>query len=289
MKKLLSENCWPRPSLTNRSLYPTALLVILIVAALAFPPTSRGQLRRDGFRGFGNRTRQSGPRPLPSNPFGEFTFVRTIYNSPYSSYGGYERWMTDYPEADEHLITGIREWVGTNLNLSSEPQQLPMTDDRIYDYPLLYIVEPGYMEVSTEEAKRLREYLTRGGFLFLDDFHGEREWQNVQEQLQKVFPEYQIKDLPLTHPIFHSYLDINEVIQVPGVYSLFRGVTYEKGGITPHYMGIEDKNGRLVVFITRNCDFGDAWEWINDSRYPVRFGLAAYKLGINVIIYAMSH
>lgn len=257
------------------------LLLVFVVAAGAQAP----------WQNFGNAQRRPGGftwRASGEEILGEFTFVRGIYNSPA---GGWRRgsWMVDFPRADEHFITGIREWVGTNLSVSSHPQQVHMSDDRIFDYPLLYFVEPGYMELSEEEAARLREYLTRGGFIFLDDFHGDYEFENVREQLRRVFPEYELKDLPPTHPIFHSYLDINEVVQVPGVASLRNGVTYEKGGVTPHYMGIEDKNGRLVVFITRNCDLGDAWEWINDSRYPVQYGVMAYRIGINVIIYAMTH
>ena len=220
---------------------------------------------------------------------GEFTFVRTVYRSPYSGWR-YNSWTTDFPEADEHFVGGIRDWTNTKLNLSSRTEQLGIMDERLFNYPLIYFVEPGFLELSEEEAARLREYIARGGFLFLDDFHGEYEWQNVQEQLKRVLPDHEIKDLPLDHPLFHCYLDIDEVVQVPGIGSwVYRGVTHEKGGITPHYMGIEDESGRLVVFITRNCDLGDAWEHIDDPRYPVKYGLAAYKLGINVIVYAMSH
>jgi hypothetical protein len=219
---------------------------------------------------------------------GEFTFVRTIYNSGFSSRRG-GSWAVDYPEADDHFIIGIRDWAGTNLNISIEPKQIEILDEKLFDYPLIYFVEPGYLELSNDEAQKLREYVLRGGFLFLDDFWGEYEWENVQEQMQRVFPEYKIEDLPANHTIFHCYFDINEVVQVPGIGSVFRGVTHEKGGITPHYMGIQDKNGRVLVFITRNCDLGDAWEWIDDPRYPLKYGLVAYKIGINVIIYAMTH
>lgn len=246
--------------------------------------------------GFGGGAISSLPHPgsLPTGDDGsngEFTFVRAVYDSPHSpynaAYGG--AWRVDFPEADEHFITGVREWAGTNLRVSARPVQLRVTDERLFDYPLVYIVEPGHMELSDEETASLREYLMRGGFLFLDDFHGEAEWERVRAQLKKVLPDSEAKDLPLTHPIFHSYFDISEVIQVPGVAALVRGVTYEKGGVTPHYMGVEDGNGRLMIFLTRNCDLGDAWEWINDSRYPVRYGLVAYKVGINVVTYAMSH
>jgi hypothetical protein len=225
-----------------------------------------------------------------SEPSGEFTFTRAIYRSPYSygrRWGG--AWATDFPEADDHFSVGIREWAGTNLNVSARPVQVEIMDERLFDYPLLYIVEPGYMELNDEEAARLREYVARGGFMFFDDFWGEAEWDNVVEQMKKVFPDLEAKELPLTHPVFHSYLDIGEVVQVPNIYNAQRGVTSEKGGVTPYYMGIEDKRGRLVAFFSRNSDLGDAWEWINDPRYPVKYGLAAYKVGINVVIYAMSH
>jgi hypothetical protein len=225
-----------------------------------------------------------------SEPSGEFTFTRTIYRSPYSygrRWGG--SWATDFPEADDHFSVGLREWAGTNLNVSTRPVQVEIMDERLFDYPLIYFVEPGYLELNDEEAARLREYVARGGFMFFDDFWGTAEWDNVVEQMKKVFPDLEPKELPLTHPIFHSYLDIEQAVQVPNIYNAMRGVTAEKGGVTPYYMGIEDKRGRLVAFFSRNSDLGDAWEWINDPRYPVKYGLAAYKVGINVVIYAMSH
>lgn len=271
-------------------------LRLAVCAALTLTLFTLGLIPAAGrqFEGFRRRSAQRRGPDLPPvgivRPSGEFTFTRTIYHSP-SGYGRHwgGAWATDFPEADNHFITGVREWAGTNLNISNEPQQVEILDKRLFDYPLIYFVEPGFMELSDEEAARLREYVARGGFLFFDDFWGEAEWENVKEQLKKAFPEYEAKELPLTHPIFHSYLDIGEVVQVPNIYNAQRGVSSEKGGDTPYYMGIEDKDGRLFAFFARNSDLGDAWEWINDSRYPVRYGLAAYKVGINVVIYAMSH
>lgn len=264
-------------------------LPALLLAALLIPTV--GQRPFDDFGNFRQRRRPQAVQQPTGPSFGEYTFVRTIYDTPPRGYGrrsGSGPW-TDYPEADNNFIVGLREWAGTNLKIAPRPESLEILDERIFDYPILYVVEPGSMELSTEQAARLREYIMRGGFMFLDDFWGEYEWENVQEQLHKVLPEYEIKDLPLSHPIFHSYLDVEEVVQVPNVYNAMRGETSEKGGIVPHYMGIENKNGRMVAFIARNCDLGDAWEWINDSRYPVKYGLPAYKVGINVVIYAMSH
>jgi hypothetical protein len=265
----------------------------LFVAVVLLPALISGPGEQQ-LRAVQNPTTSS--RPGPSSTDGlssrEFTFVRLRYDSPHSpynySYGG--AWRVDFPEADEHFVKGIREWAGTNLRVSPSAIELRATDERLFQYPLVYIVEPGHMELSEQEAASLREYLRRGGFLFLDDFHGEREWRHAQEQLRMILPEYEINDLPLSHPIFHSYFDLDEVVQVPGVAALIRGATYERNdSVTPHYMGIENENGRLMVFMTRNCDLGDAWEWINDRRYPAQYGVMAYKIGMNVVIYAMSH
>jgi Domain of unknown function (DUF4159) len=267
------------------------LLPVLILAALLVPTVAVSQY--DQFGNFRNRRRPTTTNTDTGISFGEFTFVRTIYESPFRGYGrrgyGGGTWTTDYPEADNNFIVGLREWAGTNLKIAPRPEALEILDDRIFDYPILYVVEPGFMELSTEQAARLREYIMRGGFIFLDDFWGEYEWQNVQEQFHKIVPEYEVKELSLTHPIFHSYLDVEEIVQVPNVYNAQRGITSEKGGVVPYYMGIENKHGRLMVFMARNSDLGDAWEWINDPAYPVKYGLPAYKVGINVVIYAMSH
>jgi hypothetical protein len=225
----------------------------------------------------------------PVNPHRklEFTFARLEYESIGWRGGG---WTTDYPEADEHFIMGLRDWCQSTLAVSDDPTSCAPGDKDLFKHPFVYIVEPGRMELSTEDAANLREYLTRGGFLMLDDFWGEYEWRNVQEQMRKVFPEYPIRELPLDHPIFHCYFDINEVVQVPMFFNwLNNGITYEKGGYVPHYEGITDETGRVMVFIARNCDNGDAWEWINDPRYPLKYGLAAYRLGMNLIVYAMTH
>lgn len=216
----------------------------------------------------------------------EFTFTRLIY----PSHGWREKWATDYPKADEQFIYGLRGWAKSLLAIADDPATVRMSDPKLFTCPLIYAVEPGFMELSEEDAAHLREYFLRGGMLMLDDFWGEREWENVQRQMRKIFPEYPIQELPLDHPLFHCYFDINEVTQVPQSDNwIYYHQTSEKGGIVPHYEGVLDKDGRLLVFIARNTDNGDAWEWIDDPRYSLKFGLAAYKLGMNVIVYSMTH
>ena len=261
---------------------PFALLTVGLLL-LAWPAWGQRSSRLPGYA------------DAPARPRGraEFTFVRLKYGGSGYGYGrrGRGSWMTDYPEADEHFIYGLRGWARSALAISDDPDALSLSDERLFASPFIYAVEPGFMDLSPEEAAKLREYLLRGGFLMLDDFWGEWEWRNVQEQMRQVFPEYEIQELPLTHTIFHCYFDINEVIQVPNIGNGIRGgPTHEKGGITPYYMGISDPaDGRVMVFVARNTDNGDAWEWIDEPRYPLKYGLAAYRLGMNCIIYAMTH
>jgi Domain of unknown function (DUF4159) len=164
-------------------------------------------------------------------------------------------------------------------------------DEALFTYPFLYIVEPGYMNLDENEALRLREYLARGGFLMLDDFWGEREWSNVLEQLKRILPDGKIQDLPLSHPVFHCYFDIDQVTQVPNYHNWIRyGQTSERyDAPVAYYHGIFDEHDRIVVFIARNQDNGDAWEWIEQPDYPLKYGLAAYRLGMNLIVYSMTH
>jgi len=258
----------------------TALLFLFLMISSSSVQSQREWPRSD----FRRDVWRDDPYRKPGRQL-EFTFARLRYGS-YGRRGG---WMTDYPKADEQFIIGLRNWVRSSLAISDDPTAVSPDDKELFRYPFVYIVEPGRMELSPEDAANLREYLLRGGFLMLDDFWGEYEWQNVRLQMRKVFPEYPTRQLPLNHPIFHCYFDINEVVQVPNVGYIWSGITHERDGYVPYYEAIVDENDRVMVFIARNSDNGDAWEWIDDPRYPLKFGLAAYKLGMNLIVYAMTH
>ncbi len=215
----------------------------------------------------------------------DFTFVRLIYS------GGNWRgsgWDTDYPKADIQFLYAVRKLTDFSF-INEDHKALTLYTDEIFEYPFLYAVEVGYMDLSREEADRLREYLLRGGFLLVDDFHGDYEWRRFYTQLKKVFPEYEPEDLPPDHPVFHCYFDINETFQVPGLQFLYTGRTWEKGGRVARYMGVHDENGRLMVAIIFNSDFGDAWEWAEVEAYPRRYANMAFQLGVNYIVYAMTH
>ncbi len=222
-----------------------------------------------------------------------FTFVRIRYNMGYfglafqGQYGAYDSWMVDYPSAEENFLKGFAK--ATSVPVSGKSVSLSLTDDELFDYSFAYVVEVGYMQLSQEEADALREWLLRGGFLLIDDFHGWREWQNFLFQFKKVFPDREVRDIPIDHPIFHCYYDFDSFPQVPGLAALYRGVTYEKGGKVPHCRGIFDDNGRLMVLVNHNMDLGDSWEHATDPRYQIRYSILGYKLGINYIIYALTH
>jgi len=225
-------------------------------------------------------------KPQQGNARGEFTFTRVAYPSGYYR----QSWTTDWPKADEQFILGLRGWARSRLDISNDPTTVKIEDPQIFTYPFLYIVEPGYMDINEKEAIILREYLARGGFLMLDDFWGEREWSNVVEQMRMILPDTPMQELPLTHPVFHCYFDIEEVVQVPNYHNyVYRHQTSEKDGIVPHYHALLDESGRILVFIARNADNGDAWEWIEQPDYPLKYGLAAYRLGMNLIVYSMTH
>jgi hypothetical protein len=224
----------------------------------------------------------------------EFTFVRVEYSSGGENFryrnmfGPYwPSWTVDYPFAERNFMQGLRNL--TSLNVAKEPVSLSLLDEEFFRYPFAYLVEPGFMVLTEPEAKNLREWLLRGGFLMVDDFHGPYEWRHFQEQIQKVFTKRMIGDIPLDHPVFHCFYDFDELVQIPGLGSWMRGRTHEKGGFQQHCMGIFDDDGRLMVLVIRNMDMGDAWEHTQDPRYPVAYAAEAYKLGINFVIYALTH
>lgn len=215
----------------------------------------------------------------------EFTFLRLIYSG--SGWRG-SNWATDYPKADVQFLYGLQKLSDFGF-IDPQHRALLITDPELFHYPFVYAVEVGYMHLSDEEAAQLREYLLRGGFLVVDDFHGSYEWANFYRQIKKVLPEYEPFDLPPSHPIFHCYYDINQLIQVPGIQYLYSGNTWEKDGYQARYMGIQDHTGRLLVMINHNVDLGDAWEWAEVEAYPREYTTLAFQLGINCIIYAMTH
>lgn len=221
-------------------------------------------------------------------PVAEYAFTRVTYRAIGANwYYRFAAWATDYPQADRHFIMGVKRL--SLIETSDREVAIAWNDPRLFQYPILYAVEVGYMELSDEDVGRLREYLLRGGFLIVDDFHGPYEWARFEHEIRKVFPDRPILEVDINDPVFHCFYDINEKMQVPGVQYLYSGSMSEKGGVTPHYRGIYDDKGRLMVMINYNFDLGDAWEHADMPEYPEKWSSQAYRLGINYIIYSMTH
>jgi len=232
---------------------------------------------QNGIYGRGPTLRNPGPYRCPE--FGGGNFF------PPQGHG----WLTDSPGADCKLMGAIHRMTGQSVY--PNPNYMEIMSPDLFKYPYAYIVEPGQMYLSDKEAARLREYLLRGGFLHLDDFWGKSvQLRNAVEQLRKVFPDREIKDVPLSHPIFHSFFDIPEIIQTPNANNGCNGGrTWEQSDdIDPRVLGISDDNGRLMVVLTYNTDLGDAWEYMDLACYPQKYTGYALRMGVNFMIYAIT-
>jgi hypothetical protein len=179
----------------------------------------------------------------------------------------------------------------SNIRVHPNPNATAIMEDDFFQYPYLYAVAVGGMYLSEPEAARLREHLLRGGFLHADDFWGLRQLGNFAAQMKKVFPDRQLQQLPLTHEVFHTFFDIDEVLQVPNrANGCWGRQTWEQpDDIYPRVYGISDDNGRLLVAATYNSDLGDAWEYMDLACYPEMYSGFAYRMGLNLMVYAMSH
>ncbi|MEZ5402782.1 MAG: DUF4159 domain-containing protein [Bryobacteraceae bacterium] len=227
------------------------------------------------------------PMPADAAEKTEFAFGRLRYPGAGRGYWGGGSWATDYPKADRQFLQGLRRL--TRLHARSVEQVVDINSPEIYDWPWLYAVEVGYWSLNDEQAGRLRDYLLRGGFLMVDDFHGTGEWANFMDSMQRVFPERAVVEIDNKDQIFHVIYDLDERFQVPGVRYIRSGNTYERDGYEPRWRGIYDDKGRVMVAICHNMDLGDAWEWADEPRYPEKFASLAYRVAVDYIVYAMSH
>jgi hypothetical protein len=231
--------------------------------------------------------------------------VRIRYSSGYGGrgYGGrYGRsssggnWATDYPDSDLNFSFRLHQL--TSMEVNPDGVVLELTDPKLFNYPFIYIVEPGRLVFSAEEVKILRRYLLNGGFLMVDDFWGEDEWYNFYREIKRVFPNREPIELPLSHPIFHAVFELKEKPQIPEIGVAIRGrsygITWEprlSDTSTPHYKAIYDDKGRIMSIICHNTDLGDGWEREGEDEWYFRefSEKKAYPLGINIVFYAMTH
>lgn len=274
-----------------RSLVAVALVLCLASAAAA-------QFGR-GF-GFGFRSRFP-PRFPKADTFGTgFNFCRGIYTSTRGEAGG-QGWSTDYPDADLNFSIRLSELTRTRVKFDAEGRPdyvtVRLTDDALFQCPYLHMEDVGTVTFSPREVEALRAYLKKGGFLWVDDFWGEAAWAQWSRELAKAMPppEYTIEDVPLTDPIFHSMLEVKRVPQVSGI-GFWRAtagrVTSERGeeSAVVHFRAIRDAHGRIIAVMTHNTDVTNSWEReTEDPAYFLQFSVEGYALGIDVLLYAMTH
>jgi hypothetical protein len=229
----------------------------------------------------------------PPERFYEFYFTRAIYSE--GGYrGGYGSWAVDYPKADCQFIVVVRRLAG--LDIYDDSNAIRLDDPDLRRFPFLYMLEVGRgMRLTEPEVEGLRSYLAAGGFLVIDDFWGTREWANFEREITRVLPDKPIVELPMDHTLFRIFYNIEEILQVPNqgngrAISLgYSDRTWEQDGYTPHVRGIFDDDGRLMVVINWNTDLGDAWEWAESPYYPLKFSTFAFEMGVNMILYSMTH
>ena len=211
----------------------------------------------------------------PPDIAGEFAFVRVQYDSWYQGGFGFGPWSVDFPDADRNFLRGVARL--SNVRVMPEPIVLRLDDERIFEYPYF----------SPSELSNLREYLLRGGFLLIDDFWGTREWQAFENAFSAVFPEREIVRLPADHEIFRVYYDTGGPQMVPALGNTDNMPERDVADASVH--AILDDDGRIMVLINWNTDMGDGWEHTYHPRYPTRFANLAYQLGLNYLIYSMTH
>ena len=203
-------------------------------------------------------------------------------------FGREGRWGTDYPLGGRHLAEGLRRLTKVNARSVEQVVELDETDD-IYNWPFLYAVEVGHWTLNEKEGAQLREFLDRGGFLMVDDFHGTYEWEVFQEGLKAVFPDRPIVDLDQSEQIFGILNQVDIKVQVPGMQYMRSGRTYEQDGVLPTWRAVMDSRNRILVAICHNMDLGDAWEYSDDPRYPAEFAIVAHRVLQNYVTYDLSH
>jgi len=223
-----------------------------------------------------------------NRPQAEFHMARLAYNTRgCAGSRGYcnSWWAIDYPLAEQHFLPAIERL--TRIEATEDSQHVQLGDANLFDFPWLFVqqIGQGNWNPTQYESEQLREYLYRGGFLVVDDFHGSYDWSVLQGVMNDVLPGRPIVDLPETERLMDIIFDMDQRTQIPGERHLY----WQRMEGPPHWRGIYDDKGRLMVAINHNIDMGDAWEHADDPGYPAPMTGLAYRFGVNYVIYAMTH
>ena len=202
---------------------------------------------------------------------------------------GGTNWTVDYPRGDRTFAVAIRRLTRVDVRSVEQPVN-PDDGDEIFHWPYLHVGMPTTWNLSDGQATKIREYLLRGGFMVCDSFFGTQEWAGFEAGMRRIFPDREIVDLPEEDAIFHTAYDVKERYQVGNFRSMLRnGNTYRADGDKPYWRGVRDDKGRVMVAITFNNDLGDSWQLADNPQYPQKFSFLGIRLGVNFVIYTMTH
>jgi hypothetical protein len=216
---------------------------------------------------------------------GEFRLGRLRYRSNRDG-RRYARWGIDANKGDRLFLSHLRRL--TRVDIESIETIIDVTSDEVFNHPFIFAVSAGDWVLAPDHADRLRRYLERGGFLLVDDFHNEGEWASFMAGIHQMFPLAQVVELQDGDAIFHTVYDLSHRVRVPGQ-NVVHGDQIERGGVTPHWRGIVDEKGRIIVAICFNMDVGDGWEFADDPDYPEVYSGQAIRLGVNYVLYSLTH
>jgi uncharacterized protein DUF4159 len=272
-------------SLTRMPLYRR---LPLLLSALLFLGLASGLLAYQR-RGIGGYQDDDEPdMPIGGSHKVEWTFARFRYDVSYGAFGGFQRWAADYPKSDRQLVQGVVRL--TRINTFIGEHVVDAASDDIYNWPWIFVEDPGAWVLSAAEATRIRTYLQRGGFMFFDDTHGDYEWEKMMAGVHMIFPDRKVEDLKDSDEIFHTMYDLDDRFQIPGTRFIWGyRRPYLPDMKVPKWRAIRDDKGRIMIAIAHNSDVGDAWEWADSPDYPERATSLAYRIAINYIIYGMTH
>jgi len=240
------------------------------------------------------------PLPADYQEKTEWAFARLMYPpAPTARLGrrfggvqnwaqGSSSWTQDYPRADRHFAEELRRLTRISVRSVEQPVNLDDGDD-VYNWPWLYAVQVGDWELTDAQALKLRDYLLRGGFFMCDDFWGDQGWAVFEDSMKRVFPDREIVELDSKDPIFHTVFDLDDRYQVASMGSVRADRTYKCNNCPAHWRGIYDDQGRVMAAMTFNSDVGDSWEWADSPNYPDKFAELGIRIGVNYVVYAMTH
>jgi hypothetical protein len=269
-----------------------------LVAVLVLLTATTAWAARE-FRVYQSYEEQADDAPLPHDydkPAG-FVVGRLMYPSGGRGFFGFggggwrnggTSWAVDYPRGDRYQAMILRRLTTIDVRSVEQPVNLEDGDD-VFDWPYLMLGLPGYWDLTDEMVAKLREYMLRGGFIFVDSFYGEDQWDGFAEGVRRIFPDRQIRDLPDDDPIFHTVYRLDGQDSVPHFDEYSGRAGYLSGGAVPHWRAVYDDHGRIMMAIAFNNDVSDSFQWADDPRYPAEGAARGLRVAVNFAVYALTH